>query len=155
MTKGREKSDDRVVPESRRKTDLTAKRQGGKAVTASEQTRQLRMNLGTAESPKGDALVTEAGQPSSSSSAVPKPRSRKRGVAPAMTMELGVKRKTAWRQVYKGHQSLWALSHNAAVEQGLRNAYFAERGLTSVFARWTVWNRSIGIASTQLTLPWR
>src|SRR5215212_6688997 len=87
MTKGREKSDDRVVPESRRKTVLTAKRQGGKAVTASEQTRQLRMNLGTAESPKGDALVTEAGQPSSSSSAVPKPRGRKRGVAPAMTME--------------------------------------------------------------------
>jgi len=87
MTKGREKSDDRVVPESRRKTALTAERQGGKAVTASEQTRQLRMNLGTADSPKGDAPVTEAGQPSSSSSAVPKPRSRKRGVAPAMTME--------------------------------------------------------------------
>lgn len=87
MTKGREKSDDRVVPESRRKAALTAERQGGKAVTASEQTRQLRMNLGTADSPKGDALVTEAGQPSSSSSAVPKPRSRKSGVAPAMTME--------------------------------------------------------------------
>jgi hypothetical protein len=63
MTKGREKSDDRVVPESRRKAVLTAKGQGGKAVTASEQTRQLRMNLGTADSPKGDDARAEAGQP--------------------------------------------------------------------------------------------
>ena len=70
-------------------------------------------------------------------------------------IRLGVKRKTAWRQVYQGRQSLWALSHNVAVERGLRNAYFAERGLTSVFERWTAWNQNIGIASTQLTLPWR
>ena len=69
-------------------------------------------------------------------------------------IRLGVKWKTAWRQVYQGHQSLWALSHNVAVERGLRNAYFAERGLTSVFERWTAWNQSIGIAPTQLTLPW-
>src|SRR5712691_1215912 len=154
MTKGREKSDDRVVPESRRKAALTAKKQGGKAVTASEQTRQLRMNLGTADSPKGDDARAEAGQPAQQLAPVPKPRSRKRGVVPAMTM-LGSKTEDCMRQVYKGHQSLWALSHNVAVEQGLRNAYFAERGLTSVFERWTAWNRSIGIASAQLTLPWR
>ena len=78
MTKGRKKSDGRVVPESRRKAALTAERQGGKAATASEQTRQLRMNLGTAESPKGDVARTEAGQPAPVVSAVPKPRSRKR-----------------------------------------------------------------------------
>jgi len=54
MTKGREKSDGRVVPKSRRKAALTAKKQGGMAATASEQTRQLRMNLGTADSPKGE-----------------------------------------------------------------------------------------------------
>jgi group II intron reverse transcriptase/maturase len=45
---------------------------------------------------------------------------------------LGVKRKTAWRSVYNGRQSIWALSHNPAVERGLRNAYFAERGLVSL-----------------------
>src|SRR5258707_1273413 len=87
MTKRREKSDGRVVPESRRKAALTAGRQGGKVVTASEQTRQLRMNLGTADSPKGNDAHAEAGQPAPVASAVPKPRSRKRGVAPAMTME--------------------------------------------------------------------
>src|SRR5216684_1190912 len=87
MTKGRKKSDGRVVPESPRKGVLTAKGQGGKAVTASQQTRQLRMNLGTADSPKGDDARAEAGQPAPTVSAVPKPRSRKRGVAPAMTME--------------------------------------------------------------------
>src|SRR5258708_11460062 len=94
MTKGREKSDDRVVPESRRKAALTAKGQGGKVVTASEQTRQLRMNLGTADSPKGNDAHAEAGQPAPVASAAPKPRSRKRGVAPAMTMEEVANEKT-------------------------------------------------------------
>jgi hypothetical protein len=79
---------------------------------------------------------------------------RKRTIVKRL-IRLGVKRKTAWRQVYKGRQNLWALSHNVAVELGLRNAYFAERGLTSVFERWTAWNRNISIASAQLTLPWR
>jgi group II intron reverse transcriptase/maturase len=50
-------------------------------------------------------------------------------------IELGVKRKTAWRYVYKGRQSIWALSHNSAVNRGLRNAYFAERGLVSLLDR--------------------
>src|SRR5260370_7808866 len=87
MRTGREKSDDRVVPESRRKAALTAKGQGGKVVTASEQTRQLRMNLGTADSPKGNDAHAEAGQPAPVASAVPKPRGRNRRVAPATTME--------------------------------------------------------------------
>jgi len=47
-------------------------------------------------------------------------------------ISLGVRRKTAWRSVYRGRQSIWALSHNPAVERGLRNAYFAERGLVSL-----------------------
>ena len=46
---------------------------------------------------------------------------------------LGVNRKTAWRRVYIGKRSLWALSHDPAVHRGLRNAYFAERGLVSIF----------------------
>ncbi|MBU4457003.1 MAG: group II intron reverse transcriptase/maturase, partial [Nanoarchaeota archaeon] len=42
-------------------------------------------------------------------------------------IRLDVRPKTAWRSVYRGRQSLWALSHNPAVDRGLRNAFFAER----------------------------
>ena len=53
---------------------------------------------------------------------------RKRTIAKRL-VALGVKRESAWRQVYAGRKSWWALSHTHAVDQGLRNAYFAERGL--------------------------
>jgi group II intron reverse transcriptase/maturase len=45
---------------------------------------------------------------------------------------LGVKPQSAWRAVYAGKKSTWALSHAPAVDHGLRNAYFAARGLASV-----------------------
>ena len=45
---------------------------------------------------------------------------------------LGVKPQAAWRAVYAGRKSTWALSHAPAVDHGLRNAYFASRGLVSV-----------------------
>ena len=45
---------------------------------------------------------------------------------------LGVNPHAAWRGVYSGHRSTWALSHIPAVDQALRNAYFANRGLISV-----------------------
>jgi RNA-directed DNA polymerase len=45
---------------------------------------------------------------------------------------LGVKPHAAWRAVYAGKKSTWALSHAPAVDHGLRNAYFANRGLISV-----------------------
>jgi group II intron reverse transcriptase/maturase len=51
-------------------------------------------------------------------------------------IRLGVKPDTAWRSLYRGRQSRWALSHNPAVDRGLRNAYFAERGLVSLVGRW-------------------
>jgi group II intron reverse transcriptase/maturase len=51
-------------------------------------------------------------------------------------IRLGVGVKTAWRGIYNGRRSLWALSHCPAVDRGLRNAYFAERGLVSVLDRW-------------------
>ncbi len=51
-------------------------------------------------------------------------------------ISLGVRPKTAWQGVYKGHRSWWALSHTSVVERGLRNAYFAERGLVSLAERW-------------------
>ena len=44
---------------------------------------------------------------------------------------LGVKPQYAWRAVYAGKRSTWALSHAPAVDHGLRNAYFARRGLVS------------------------
>jgi RNA-directed DNA polymerase len=60
---------------------------------------------------------------------------RKRTIARKL-IQLGVARKTAWRRVYEGRKSWWASSHSSAVDRGLRNAYFAERGLVSVEQQW-------------------
>lgn len=51
-------------------------------------------------------------------------------------IKLGVRAKTAWRNIYRGRRSLWALSHCPAVDQGLRNAYFAKHGLESLKQTW-------------------
>jgi len=59
----------------------------------------------------------------------------KRIIATKLT-KLGVSKRAAWGGVYKGHKSLWALSHCPPVDRGLRNAYFAERGLVSLNDRW-------------------
>jgi len=67
-------------------------------------------------------------------------------------IRLGVKPRTAWRSVYEGRKSRWALSHSSAVDRGLRNAYFAERGLVSLAERWERDARYIA-APVQLTLP--
>lgn len=64
---------------------------------------------------------------------------------------LGVRRKTAWRRVYEGNKSLWALSHDPAVDRGLRNAYFAERGLVSLVGLHRITHAPID-APAQLTL---
>ena len=45
---------------------------------------------------------------------------------------LGVPPQSAWKAVYAGRKATWALSHAPAVDHGLRNAYFARRGLVSV-----------------------
>jgi group II intron reverse transcriptase/maturase len=58
-------------------------------------------------------------------------------------IQLGVRPKTAWETVYKGRRRLWALSHTAAVDRGLRNAFFAERRLIFLadwFAAHNGWN---------------
>ena len=75
---------------------------------------------------------------------------RRRTMARKLT-QLGVSRKTAWRRIYEGRKSLWALSHDAAVDRGLRNAYFAERGLMSITERLDEQLEQI-IAPTQLRL---
>jgi RNA-directed DNA polymerase len=68
-------------------------------------------------------------------------------------VRLGVSMKTAWRRVYEGRKSIWALSHDPAVDRGLRNAYFAERGLVSLLERYRLLWAAIN-APAQLTL-WR
>jgi hypothetical protein len=68
---------------------------------------------------------------------------RRRTIAKRL-IRLGVSRKVAWRRVYEGHRSLWALSHIPAVERGLRNAYFAERGFVPLRDRFEeLWTKSI------------
>ena len=42
---------------------------------------------------------------------------------------LGVKRRSAWGQVYAGRKSTWALSHAPAVDLAMPVKYFTERGL--------------------------
>ncbi len=76
---------------------------------------------------------------------------RKRVMARKLT-QLGVSRKTAWRNVYEGRKSIWALSYTPAAHQGLRNAHFAERGLVSLLERWRALHKHI-VAPEQLTLP--
>ena len=68
-------------------------------------------------------------------------------------IKLGVNPKTAWRTLYDGHKSLWALSHAPAVDRGLRNAYFAERGLVPMEQRWREAHPVIA-APVQLMLLW-
>lgn len=58
---------------------------------------------------------------------------RQRTIASRL-IALGVKPQHAWRAVYAGKKSTWALSHAPAIDHGLRNAYFAARGLVSVAA---------------------
>jgi group II intron reverse transcriptase/maturase len=66
-------------------------------------------------------------------------------------IRLGVRQGTAWKAVYAGRKSIWALSHSSAVDRGLRNAYFAERGLVSLAERWRA-EREHVVAPAQLSL---
>jgi len=68
-------------------------------------------------------------------------------------VHLGVSPKTAWNSVYRGKQSLWALSHLPVVERGLRNAFFAERGLVSLAASWDRLNpKTVVVVPVQLSM---
>jgi hypothetical protein len=66
-------------------------------------------------------------------------------------IRLGVKPSTAWRGIYKESQSWWALSRCYPVQRGLRNAFFAERGLVSLEAEWMERHPAL-IAPQQLVL---
>lgn len=78
---------------------------------------------------------------------------RRRRTIARRLIQLGVKPKTAWRRIYQGRKLWWALSHSSAVDRGLRNAYFAERGLVNLEERWKAMHaRAIVTAPVQLTL---
>jgi group II intron reverse transcriptase/maturase len=64
---------------------------------------------------------------------------RKRSIVRRL-IRLGVKPKSAWGGIYQEHRSWWALSHTSAVDRGLRNAFFAKRGLVSLVDRWREWH---------------
>jgi RNA-directed DNA polymerase len=48
----------------------------------------------------------------------------------------GIKHQTAWRSIYGGRKSLWALSHASAVDLALRNSHWDARGLISIEHLW-------------------
>jgi len=64
-------------------------------------------------------------------------------------IRLGARANTAWRRVYEGHKSLWALSHCGPVDYALDKAYFAERGLCSLEHQYR--EMHCVVAPTQLT----
>ena len=60
---------------------------------------------------------------------------RKRTIARRLT-QMGVRHTTAWRSVYAGRRSLWALSHTPSVDRALRNGHWTDRGLVSLKELW-------------------
>lgn len=75
---------------------------------------------------------------------------RKKTIARKL-MEFGVRRKTAWRTVYGGRGSLWALSHTNAVNRALCNSHWEKRGLFSLLKSWRFTQEQIA-AQIQLKL---
>ncbi len=87
--KGREKSDDCIVPEGRRKAVPTSggDQRGGKAVTASEEARQLELFVEPVDSPRGDVVRVGEGQPDPAPVAALMSANIGRSALPAMEME--------------------------------------------------------------------
>lgn len=78
---------------------------------------------------------------------------RRRRTIARRLIDLGISRKTAWQRVYAGRKSLWALSHEPAVDRALRTAYFAQRGLMSLVDSFRkIW--AVPVAPRQLLLVW-
>src|SRR5579863_6977287 len=89
MTKGREESDGRVVPQGHRKVVQTAAvGRGGKATTVSQQAGRIGRSFETADSPRtGTDGGADTGLPVPGPLAVPKSSDRNEAALPAMTME--------------------------------------------------------------------
>jgi group II intron reverse transcriptase/maturase len=65
---------------------------------------------------------------------------RRRSIARGL-IRLGVRKATAWRRVYEGRKSTWALSHDPVVDQALSTTFFAALGLVSLQERWQATTR--------------
>jgi RNA-directed DNA polymerase len=61
---------------------------------------------------------------------------KRRSTVARRLIQLGASRTSTWRGVYRGRKGTWALSLSSPAHRGLRNAYFAERGLESLVALW-------------------
>ena len=71
-------------------------------------------------------------------------------------VKLGVKRRSAWGQVYAGRKSTWALSHAPAVDKAMPVKYFTERGLTRLVDLHRRSRRDIiAPRPAQMVLDWR
>jgi RNA-directed DNA polymerase len=68
---------------------------------------------------------------------------------------LGVQRGAAWRGVYAGRRSIWALSHTPQVDNALRTRFFTDRGLVRLVELHHRFHQDI-VASTheQFALEW-
>ena len=75
---------------------------------------------------------------------------RRRRTIVRKLIKLGSRPKTAWKTVYGGRKSLWALSHTGTVEHALSKNFFAEQGLESLEARYV--KKHVVIAPAQLAL---
>lgn len=67
-------------------------------------------------------------------------------------IKLGSRPKTAWRTVYDGRKSIWALSHEGTVERALGKTFFTERGLELLDARYVKMHQAIAPAQLALKL---
>jgi group II intron reverse transcriptase/maturase len=74
---------------------------------------------------------------------------RKRFIARRL-IRMGARASAAWRVVYEGRKSLWALSHCGPVDHALDKRHFAEQGLLSLELQYRDMHRVV--APAQLTL---
>jgi RNA-directed DNA polymerase len=76
---------------------------------------------------------------------------RKRFIARRL-IRMGARATTAWRVVYEGHKSLWALSHCGPVDYALNKEYFAKQGLLFLESRYREMHRVVVPAQMELRL---
>lgn len=68
---------------------------------------------------------------------------------------LGVKRQSAWQQVYAGRKSTWALSHSPAVNKAMPVKYFTTGGLIRLVVLHARSRRDvIAPAQLEMVLDW-
>jgi RNA-directed DNA polymerase len=67
-------------------------------------------------------------------------------------IRLGARANTAWRRVYEGRKSLWALSHCGPVDYALDKVYFAAQGLISLELQYRDIHRVVAPAQLSLAL---